>query len=75
MMYSTYRLQADELSLDFIKALKKIYQNRQIEIIVQDVQDETDYLLSSEANREHLLRAVENINNHTNLVSINSDDV
>ena len=75
MMYSTYRLQADELSLDFIKALKKTYQNRQIEIIVQDVQDETEYLLSSETNREHLLRAVENVNNHANLVSINSDDL
>lgn len=74
-MYSTYRLQANELSLDFIKALKKTYQNRQIEIIVQEVQDETEYLLSSDANKEHLFRAIENVNAHTNLVSVNNEDL
>jgi type IV secretory pathway ATPase VirB11/archaellum biosynthesis ATPase len=44
-MYSTYRLKADELSADFIQALKKTYRHREIEIIVQEIEDETDYLL------------------------------
>ena len=74
-MYSTYRLQADELSSDFLKALKKAYQHREIEIIVQDVEDETEYLLSTTANREHLLRAIENVNNHTNLVEVTLEDL
>lgn len=74
-MYSTYRLPADELSTDFIKALKKAYQHRQIEIIVQEVQDETEYLLSTQANHEHLLRAIENVNNHTNLVHLKPEDL
>lgn len=74
-MYSTYRLPADELSTDFIKALKKAYQHREIEIIVQEVQDETEYLLSTTANREHLLRAIENVNNHTNLVHVEQEDL
>ena len=69
-MYSTYRLNADELSPDFIKGLKKTYQHRQIEIIVQEVDDETDYLLSSEENKKRLLAAVENMNNHGNLVEV-----
>lgn len=74
-MYSTYRLQADELNADFVKALKKTYQHRHIEIIVQDVQDETEYLLSTQANREHLLRAIENVNNHTNLATMKLEDL
>ena len=74
-MYSTYRVKADELSPDFIEALKNTYHDREIEIIVQDVQDETEYLLSSPANREHLMRAIENVNNHTNLVHLDIQDV
>lgn len=74
-MYSTYRLKADELSTDFIKALKKVYQHREIEIIVQEIQDETEYLLSTQANREHLLRAIENVKNHTNLVHVKLEDL
>ena len=46
-MYSTYRLKAEELSEDFVAALKKTYHDREIEIIVQEVQDETEYLLSA----------------------------
>jgi hypothetical protein len=69
-MYTTYRLQADKLSDSFIKAVKQTYKHRNIEIIVQEVQDETEYLLSSKANKEHLLRSIQNIANHTNLVQV-----
>lgn len=72
-MYSTYRLKADELSLDFINALKNTYHHRQIQIIVQDVEDETEYLLSSPANREHLLTAVKHVQNTDNLVEVKLD--
>lgn len=74
-MYSTYRLKADELSADLVKAIKKAYQHRQIEIIVQDIQDETEYLMSTQANRDHLLQAIENVKNHTNLVHMKSEDL
>lgn len=74
-MQTTYRLKASELSADLIKALKTTYHDREIEIIVQDVQDETEYLLSSSANREHLLRAIENVNNHTNLVHLDVEEL
>lgn len=72
-MYSTYRLKADELSSDFIKALKKAYQHREIEIIVQEVEDETEYLLKNPANREHLLGAINNIENNSDLVEVNPE--
>ena len=56
--------------LPFLKG-KKV----EILIIVEDDIDETDYLLSTPANRKHLLRAIENVNNHTNLVQMPSDDL
>jgi antitoxin YefM len=74
-MQSTYRVRADELTIDFVQALKITYKDREIEIIVSDEVDETDYLFSSPANREHLLRAIENVTNHTNLVQMSSDDL
>jgi antitoxin YefM len=74
-MYSTYRLKAGELSDNFVKAVKSAYQDREIEIIIQDVQDETEYLLSSTANAEHLVKAVDEINHRENLVYINLQDL
>jgi len=74
-MQTTYRVHADELTDDFLQALKVAYRNREIEIIVSDDVDETDYLMSTPANRDHLLRAIENINNHKNLVEMSSDDL
>ena len=74
-MQSTYRIHADELTDDLVQAIKVAYRDREIEIIISDDVDETDYLMSTPANRDHLLRAIENINNHTNLIQMSSDDL
>ena len=74
-MYSTYRLKADELSNDILNAIKNAFQHKEIEITIQDIPDETDYLLGSAANKEHLLKAVEEIENQENLVSLKIEDV
>jgi antitoxin YefM len=60
-MYATYRLRADEITDNFLKAIKDAYQDKEIEITVQEVEDETAYLMKSEANRKHLLEAVEEV--------------
>ena len=68
-MYSTYRLKASELDKDFIKSLKDIFHDKEIEIIVQEVdEDETDYLLKNPVNRDRLLKAVKNAEDKSNLV-------
>ena len=74
-MYSTYKLNADELSSDILKSIKSAYQHKEIEIIVQDIQDETEYLLSSDTNKEHLLKAVKEINNKENLVEVKLENL
>nr|VFK80143.1 MAG: antitoxin YefM [Candidatus Kentron sp. SD] len=78
-MYTTYRLNADELTPGFLDALKTLFKHKTIEISVCDTEqierDETAYLLGNPVNRARLLEAVENVANGQNLVSVDLDDV
>jgi antitoxin YefM len=78
-MYTVYKINANELDSRFIEALKAMFPNKDIEIAVCEAtaieKDETEYLLSSAANREHLLKAIENVNNNRNLVTVDIDDL
>lgn len=77
-MYSTYRLNADELDSRFLRALKTMFKNKEIEIVVcetaESEDDETAYLLRSPANRERLLRAIENVAHNRDLVTVTLDE-
>ena len=66
-MVATYKLRADEITEVFLKSVRDNYQNKEIEITIKEVEDETEYLLKSEANRQHLLRGIEEIRNGTPL--------
>lgn len=71
-MQTTYRLNANELNDQFLDALKSLFRDKEIEIVVSEV-DETTYLLQSEANRKRLMESIENINLGKNLVEISPD--
>jgi antitoxin YefM len=73
-MYSLYRLNANELDSNFIEGLKQIFKDKEIEIIIQEY-DETEYLLSSSANKHRLLTAIENVNKRENLVVVSEEDL
>lgn len=66
-METTYRLNADELDNKFIDNLKSIFKNKEIEIVVSEV-DETEYLLRSTANKEHLLDAINDVENNKRII-------
>jgi antitoxin YefM len=72
-MYALYKLRADELDQRFLETLKSQFQDREIEIAVSEVadntEDETTYLLRSPANRERLLRAIDNVAQGRDLVT------
>ena len=68
-MQSSYRLKANDLYEKFIAGLKETYKDKDIEIIIYEV-DETEYLLKSEANRRKLMQAKSNIENKNNLEEI-----
>ncbi len=67
-MYTIYRLKADELDSRFIESLKSAFGHKEIEIAVSEA-DETDYLLRSPANRDHLLKAVADVEAGCNVVT------
>jgi antitoxin YefM len=64
-MQATYRLFADEITGSFLAGLKDTYRNKEIEITVQEVEDETAYLLKSEENRRHLLSGIAELQSGT----------
>jgi antitoxin YefM len=74
-MYSSYTLKADELTDGFLRGLKETYGKSEIEIVVYKVEDETEYLMKSKANQEHLDRAISNIEAGKNLVTITMEDL
>ncbi len=73
-MQSSYRLKANDLDEKFIAGLKETYKDKDIEIIIYEV-DETAYLLKSQANRERLMKAKTNIENGTNLIGVDLKDL
>ena len=73
-MYSIYRLNANELDVEFIEGLKTLFKDKEIEIAVYEV-DETDYLTRSEANKKRLLAAIKNVEQKSNLVEVNVADL
>lgn len=71
-MQSVYRLNAAELDYAFFESLRTLFKDKEIEIVVSEL-DETEYLMSSAANRKHLLNAIKNIENGKNLVTLDMD--
>ncbi|MDR3161453.1 MAG: hypothetical protein LBU28_07555 [Spirochaetaceae bacterium] len=59
----TYRLKPGELNDDFFKILKETFTGKAIAVTVEEIKDETEYLLSTEANRGHLSKALEDVKN------------
>lgn len=55
-------LELDELDATFIKKLKELYSDSNARLtITLEEEDETDFLLKSEANRKVLMESIENI--------------
>ncbi len=60
-MITTYRLHVNELSVELLDSIKAAFQNKTIEIIVTDTEDETTYLLANEANRKYVLDSIKEL--------------
>jgi len=64
MIRANFKLRLGDLDIDFVEKLKGLFsKNNIIEINIGDEVDETDYLLSTPANRESLFRSLEQLKN------------
>jgi PHD/YefM family antitoxin component YafN of YafNO toxin-antitoxin module len=55
--------------------LKQTFLGKEVAITVEEVPDETEYLLSNEANRQHLLQAVEDIKQGRNVHTMSIEEM
>ncbi|MFM2431804.1 MAG: hypothetical protein RLZZ511_3017 [Cyanobacteriota bacterium] len=72
-MQSVYRIQAKDLDDRFLENLKALWGDREIEIVVSEA-DETSDLMVNEANRQHLLKAIGDVENRRNLVEFKLEE-
>ena len=71
-MYTTFHINASELNETFLKAVKTMFKSKRISIIVEEDIDETEYLLSSPANRKMLEKSLAEAN-AGKLIKVNID--
>ncbi len=71
-MYTSYHLNSNELSSDFLISIKKLFKNKRILISIEEDLDETEYLLKSPANKKKIEKSIKNIE-AGKTVSINLD--
>ncbi len=57
-MTTSYRLNANELSMDVLNAIRLLFKDKEIEINVTEAMDETEYLLASPANMEQIMSSI-----------------
>ncbi|MDR3124189.1 MAG: hypothetical protein LBU16_10500, partial [Treponema sp.] len=57
------------------KLLKETFTGKAIAVTVEEIRDETEYLLSTEANRRHLLKAVEDAENGKHLHAMTIEEM
>ena len=72
MLTTTFTGESDELTGDFLDRVKAMFKGKRIEVVVTEAgeMNETEYLASTTANREHLDRAIDDIREGKNLVDV-----
>ncbi|MFN5169621.1 MAG: hypothetical protein ACK5DD_08350 [Cyclobacteriaceae bacterium] len=60
-MEATFRLNAKDVNDDLVQSIRQAFGDKDIEITITEHKDETEYLLSTEANRKQLYQSMEEL--------------
>ncbi|MFC4230513.1 hypothetical protein ACFOW1_01325 [Parasediminibacterium paludis] len=82
-MEATITLHDDDFTLEFFHKLKAFVQGKQVLISVREEEetsnalqeDATEYLMQSKENHQQLLDAIHRIDNQSDLVTVNANDL
>lgn len=74
-MHTTFHLNSSELDEKFLKAVKTMFKGKKISIVVEDYQDETEYLLATEANAKALEKRIKEVENGKGMVKVDLNDL
>lgn len=66
-MQANFVLDSNELDYNLIDKLKEMFKNKRIEVTISE-SDDTDYLFTSDKNKEMLLNSIANIEKNENIV-------
>ncbi len=61
-MNAVYYLNTNEINENFINSVKSLYKDKNIEIIINETQDETEYLAKSPVNYKCLINNIKDDN-------------
>lgn len=74
-MTATFELSAEEWNEEFFQKVKTLLNSERIRVSIEPAEmDTTEYLLRDPANREHLMRAIENVR-RGNVVEVNLNEL
>ena len=73
-METTIRVNTDNLSIDIIDAIKKMFPHKTVEITIQSA-DETEYILSDPQYAQELMERIEEYNAKKQTITIKADEL
>ncbi len=76
-MNTIFQMNTSELDEKFLAVIKALFRSKTIEISIRDVHDEmdeTEYLMSSEVNKQRLQSAIDYIEEGKDLVSFSAEE-
>lgn len=73
-MTTTFHISADELNDEFLQRLKKTFEKKQLLITVEEDEDDTFYLLSTQENKHKFKQSLKELKSG-NVVTMSLEDL
>ena len=73
-MNTIIKINSDDIDEKLINGIKSMFAHKDIEIIISEAMDDTQYLMSSETNQKELLEAIKRINKGESLVEVDINE-